>query len=339
MQPLPKILHHHLQPILQLHLGLPSQQCLSLGNIRFTSRWIISSICHKGDLHLGVDHLFDHLSQLNHGEFSGVADIEWTNVLLVIHHCNHALDEVVYILEGSGLLTIAKDGERLVLEGLSDKVRDNTAVIEGHFGAVCVEDTDNTDFKAVFTVVVHSEALSGTFAFIIAGTLANWVDIAPVVFSLRVLKRVSVNFRSGGDEEAGSAALGKAQHVHSTDETSLDSLDWVVLVMDWRGRASQVEDLIDFQEDRLDDVVADEFKVGAADEVSDIFLAASEEVINANDVVTTIDEEFTEVGAYKAGTTGDEDTVAFYARLGLDGWAITAFIALCELQRNGGNDI
>lgn len=328
MQPLPEILHHHLQPILQLHLGLPSQQCLSLGNIRLTSRWIIRSICHKGNLHFGVDHRLDHLGQLNHGEFSGVADIERTNVLFVIHHCNHALDEVLNVLEGSGLLTIAKDGEWLVLEGLSDKVGDDTAVIEGHFGAVCVEDTNDADFKAVFTVVVHSEALSSTFTFIIAGTLSNWVHIAPVFFSLRVLKRISVNFRSGGDEEAGSATLGKAQHVHSANETSLDGLDWVVLVMDWRGRASEVEDLINLEEDWLDDVMSDEFKVGAADEVSDIFLAASEEVVKADDMVATVDEEFTEVGADKAGTTSDEDTVAFHTGLGLDGWAITAFVAL-----------
>jgi len=253
-------------------------------------------------------------------------------VLFIIHDCNHALDEIVNVLEGSGLLSVAKDGEWLVLEGLGHKVGDNTAVIEGHFGAVRVENADDTDFQAVFTVVIHSEALSSTFTFIIAGALSNWIDIAPVVLGLRVLKRVPINFRSGGDEETGSATLGKTQHVHGTNKTSLNGLDWVVLVMDWRGRASQVEDLINFQEDWFDDVMADEFKVGAADEVSDIFLAASEEVIDADDMVASVDEEFAEVGADEAGTAGDEDTVAFHTGLGLDGWAITAIIALCRVN-------
>ena len=56
--------------------------------------------------------------------------------------------------------------------------------------------------------------------------------------------------------------------------------------MDRRGGTSEVVDAIDFEENRLDDVVTQELKTTVPDDSSDILLARSEEVVEADDVVS-----------------------------------------------------
>jgi hypothetical protein len=54
--------------------------------------------------------------------------------------------------------------------------------------------------------------------------------------------------------------------------------------------------------------VADEFEAGIANEMLDVGLATGEEVVEADDVVTLLDEAVTEVGTEESGSAGDEDT-------------------------------
>ncbi len=56
--------------------------------------------------------------------------------------------------------------------------------------------------------------------------------------------------------------------------------------MDRGGRAGQVVDLIDFQVDRVDDVVTDAFKVRISKEMTDIVLASGKEVVEAEDLMS-----------------------------------------------------
>ncbi len=77
--------------------------------------------------------------------------------------------------------------------------------------------------------------------------------------------------------------------------------------MDGRGGAGEVVDLIDLEEDRLGDVVADDLEVGMGDEGVEVFAAAGEEVVEAEDLVVFVQEAFAEVGADEAGAAGDED--------------------------------
>lgn len=45
---------------------------------------------------------YTHVCQLQHGEFSWVAHIEWTN-LITVHDGDHATYQVIDVLEGAGL--------------------------------------------------------------------------------------------------------------------------------------------------------------------------------------------------------------------------------------------
>jgi len=53
-----------------------------------------------------------YVCQLQHGELARVADIEWPN-LVTIHHCHHALYQVIDVLEGARLQR-QSTGERLL---------------------------------------------------------------------------------------------------------------------------------------------------------------------------------------------------------------------------------
>ena len=70
------------------------------------------------------------------------------------------------------------------------------------------------------------------------------------------------------------------------------------------GRTGQVVDLVHFQVDRQDDVVADQLEVGLSQQVADVGFLAGEEVIQADHVVSLADELFAEMGAEKAGPAG-----------------------------------
>lgn len=81
-------------------------------------------------------------------------------------------------------------------------------------------------------------------------------------------------------------------------------------------------DLINFQENGLDDIVANELKIGFVQKMSDVIFAASEEIVNADDVITTVDEVVAQVASYKSCSARNQNTVAFHARLRLDRGAV-----------------
>jgi len=54
--------------------------------------------------------------------------------------------------------------------------------------------------------------------------------------------------------------------------------------MDWGGRAGEVKDIINLKKDRLGDIVAYQLEVVLANQMCDIFLAPSEEIVQADDL-------------------------------------------------------
>ena len=59
----------------------------------------------------------------------------------------------------------------------------------------------------MLAAVVKRQALGGALPLVVAGALADGVDVAPVGLGLRVLERVAVDLGGGGEEEAGAGAL------------------------------------------------------------------------------------------------------------------------------------
>ena len=124
---------------------------------------------------------------------------------------------------------------------------------------------------------------------------------------LRMHFGIAVHFAGRGLQDLRPAAFGHAQHVDRAHHRSLHRLDRVVLVVARRGGAGQVVDLVDFQQDRLRDVVPNQLEVRLAEQVRDVRLLAGEEVVEADDVVPLVDQAFAEMRAEKPGAAGDED--------------------------------
>jgi hypothetical protein len=65
----------------------------------------------------------------------------------------------------------------------------------------------------------------------------------------------------------------------------------------WRGRASQVVDLVYFEDERLGNIVPNQVEVWPIKQMGDVRFLAGEEIIDANDIVTVVDETFAEMRA------------------------------------------
>ena len=66
-------------------------------------------------------------------------------------------------------------------------------------------------FDAVVAVVGHGHRLGEALGFVVDAADADGIDVAPVVFALRMLLRVAVDLAGAGQQEAGFLALGQAQ--------------------------------------------------------------------------------------------------------------------------------
>jgi hypothetical protein len=69
--------------------------------------------------------------------------------------------------------------------------------------------------------------------------------------------------------------------------------------------AGEVIDPIYLELERVDHVVTDEFEAGISNEMLDIGLASSEEIVEADDFMSLLNEAIAEVGTKESGTAGD----------------------------------
>lgn len=146
--------------------------------------------------------------------------------------------------------------------------------------------------------------------------------------------RVAINFRSGSEENSRVETLGEAKHVECTLSGCFDRLDRVVLVVRRAGRAGQVVNLVDLEHDRLDNIGHDEVEIRMPVPASDIFFAASEEIVHYGDLVTHGHELVDKIGANKACATSHQDADAFVGRQLLDRWEVrTSGVIECPLAQ------
>jgi len=70
--------------------------------------------------------------------------------------------------------------------------------------------------------------------------------------------------------------------------------------MAWRGGAGEVVDFVDFQKQRLDDVVPQELEIRTFQQMGDVGFLAGEKVIGADDIVALIDQALAQMRTQKA---------------------------------------
>jgi hypothetical protein len=216
----------------------------------------------------------------------------------------------VDVLERSSLRAVTVNGHVFTLQGLNDKVGDNSTVVRVHSGTESVEDSGNSDIDTVLSLVTVGQGLGNSLTLVVTGSDTDRVDVTPVFFGLGVDFRVTVDFGSRGDQESGLDSLGETEHVQGTHERGLDSLDRVVLVVRGRGGTSQVVDLVNFDQEGLDNIVSNHFKVGVTDPVGNGGSGTGEEVVQNGNFVTEEHQSVDQVGTDETSTTGDEDSLS-----------------------------
>jgi len=98
--------------------------------------------------------------------------------------------------------------------------------------------------------------------------------------------------------------LGQAEAIDRPHDRGLGGLDWVVLVVHGRSGAGQIVNLIDFELERIHHIVAHQLEIRIVEQVRDIALTTSEEVVHTDHFVPLIEESFRKMGAEKAGCAG-----------------------------------
>ena len=96
---------------------------------------------------------------------------------------------------------------------------------------------------------------------------------------LRMHRRVAIDLAGRRLQYFDLQPLGEAEHVDGADDASLGGLHRILLVVDRRRRASQIEDLVDLDEKRVGDVVAQELKPLMVEQVRDVMPSPGEKIV------------------------------------------------------------
>jgi len=157
-----------------------------------------------------------------------------------------------------------------------------------HARPIGVEDPGDLDRQLVLTVVVEEQRLGAALALIVAGARSDRVDVTPVVLGLWMNRRVAVHFGGRGLQDSRLHAFGQAEHVDGAVDAGLGGLHRVELVMDRRGRAGEVVDLVHLHIKREAHIVAHQLEAGISDKAVHIVARAGIEIVDAQDLVTAL---------------------------------------------------
>jgi hypothetical protein len=89
-------------------------------------------------------------------------------------------------------------------------------------------------------------------------------------------------------------------------DAGLRRLYWIVLVVNRRSRAGEVVDLIDLDIERKGHVVPNKLEPMMVEQMINVALRASEEIVDTYDVPTISEQSLTEMRAEKAGSPGNQ---------------------------------
>ena len=95
--------------------------------------------------------------------------------------------------------------------------------------------------------------------------------------------------------------LGQTEHMDRTHNIGFDRLHRIILVMNGRCGTGQIVNLVNFQKDRLRQIVSDQFKVRFIEQVKNVFFVAGKKIVQAQDIVTVLHQTFAQMGPQKPG--------------------------------------
>ena len=196
------------EPFVQPHLRLPTEYPAGLADVGLSNLGIVDGQRFVHDLGSRSGQLDDPVRELENGHLGGVPDVDRV-LLLGPQKPDDALDEILDVTEASRLATVAVHGERLVLQRLAHEIRHHASVPHTHPRAVGVEDPHDAGLHAVAPRVSHRHRLEEPLRLVVHSARTDRIDVAPVVFALRMDERVAVHLGRGGEREFAHLLRGR----------------------------------------------------------------------------------------------------------------------------------
>ena len=146
----------------------------------------------------------------------------------------------------------------------------------------------------ILPMIIHNQRLCTAFSLIVARSDADGIDVAPVFLNLRMDFRISIDFAGGCLKYFGTGTFGETEHIDRAVNTGFDGLRRILLVVYRTCRTSQIVNLIHFNVERKNHIVADKFKTLVIQQMIDVSSAAGVEIIGADDFISTFKQLFAE---------------------------------------------
>ncbi len=299
------MIHRNPEAGVERHLRFPREPFARQADVGPPAHRVVRPRRMKGELGGAAGELDRERRQFQDRELVGIADVDRPGeILAAVHHAHDSVDDVIDVRERPGLSAVAEYRQVLALERRHAEVGNHAPVVDRHSRAVGVEDAHDLGIDVVLPMVVHHQRFGDALALVVTRSHPDRIDVAPVALGLRMLLRVAIDFAGRGQQDARMDPLGEAQHVDRSHHAGLDGFDRIVLVMDRRGGTRQVENAIDLEQDRLDDIVAHQLEIAAVDQMADVGALAAEKVVQADDFVPVLEQAFTKMRPEKSCATG-----------------------------------
>src|ERR1700721_3608723 len=85
--------------------------------------------------------------------------------------------------------------------------------------------------------VIEEQRFRATLALVVARTYPDRIDVAPILFRLRMHQRIAIHLAGRGLEDAGAQPFGETKHVDRAVDAGLGVLHRITLVVDGGGGA------------------------------------------------------------------------------------------------------
>ena len=179
-----------------------------------------------------------------------------------------------------------------------------------HSRSVCVKNPRHFDFDPILAVVVEEERLRAALSFIVASPLPNWIDVAPIVFVLRMHAGIAVYLGRRGLEDPTVKTSSHPENVNCAVYVCSNRMQRIMLVMYRSGRASEIVDLINLNVERKSNVLAYKFKVILTVQMSNVAFRARKIIVDTHDLMAGFEELVAQMRTKKAGAASYKNGLA-----------------------------
>ena len=227
-------------------------------------------------------------------------------------------DQIGDVAEAASLLALTVERDRLAPKRLFHEVGEDPAVVQAHPRAVGVEDAHDPRLDAVIAMIGHRDGLGEPLGLVVAAPGPDGIDVAPVVFALRVNLGVAVDLGGAGEQEPRILGLGQPQRIMSAERPDLERRNGVSEVIDRARRTGEMEDVVDLAVDldRLGDIVLDEPETGVLEQACDVSASAGQQIVHADDLVAVAQETLAEMRSDEPRPAGDDRSQRVPSRTG-----------------------